>query len=491
MSPPAPIDLIPPEISFYILSYLNREDLKHFSNCSKQCRLVAIPLLFRSLTIPSNKVCLGLDSEDGEEQTYTFLETHEQMVASLEDKNSALYLARMDTTHVLLSCRSLKSIGQITKYFISCSKVLAILHNLRSLEIILEFPQEILEEIPDFYDRLFRGLFGHLSVHCPGYTSIVGLAIKVLVGNKRRRALVAEKIHAEGIESTQNRRFLDLDVDSEENGARIATVYPPSLKTFNMKINVSRRRIVLPTSKRRDPLILGYTSASYGLLHCLSLLQCSSATLHTVALNFYPRALKTIYKSKTGRPEIPPNAVFPSVKSITLNVAYLPSFGDRKSPIFTNFASIFPNVEDVNVSYERIYIGEIRDSYYFMYLSGIPGTRRLRIFWPLAEATPAPSASHRLESTDELVRSTRRFVESYGLERLEEVTYVHDDWDACTTSEWCEYTCSYIDTYKAVTCRVVRGLDGEVGVSVGKEFRDPGRMFDCSDELGSLGTCFD
>lgn len=181
------------------------------------------------------------------------------------------------------------------------------------------------------------------------------------------------------------------------------------------------------TFKYKALPILEYKATFYRFLYRLSVIQCSGATLHTVAFNLDLRALQTLYKTNSSL-ELPSNTTFPFVKAITLNLAFLSALRDEPGFIAREFATRFPNIKDVNISYERIIVGGNNHfSWYFESLSAMSEMRRLRIFCPLSTAVPVTT---KLVDNNELVCLTRSLVVDYGLNHLEEAVSVHDDWTA-------------------------------------------------------------
>ncbi|KAK6502243.1 hypothetical protein TWF506_002826 [Arthrobotrys conoides] len=327
---------------------------------------------------------------------------------------------------------------------------------------MLDFPEDILDDLPDFHDRLLTGLFAHLSIHCPSYTSITGLAIDIGVGLQRFGNSPGPDSSSEEMENQRNKQF----IGSDPKPKRVPP-YPPSLEVFDMKTRLSTlgRKHICSTFTRYSTL--------KGFLYCTLPAQCSSATLRTVNFNMDLRALEVIYWGRLWQ-HIPPNDIpFPLVKSITLNVKLLPALRDESYPIAPRLIARFPNIEEVSISYERVSSHSISGYHsYFENLSAIPGIRKLRTFWPLTEITTRNT--YELMETSELIGLTKRFVVDYNLSHLEGVDFIHDDWATERDSF------RNLKRYRAIICSVTRGHRGELEIKAGKEFRDVGRLFDRS-----------
>ncbi|KAK6522051.1 hypothetical protein TWF281_002620 [Arthrobotrys megalospora] len=454
MVQPAPINLIPAEISFQILSYLTLRDLKEFSICSKSCRHSAIPLIFRSITFPS--FGFGVDTSGGDN-----LETCQKMVESSKNKDGALYLARMDVVHALLVCLELNTVGQIARYFAACSEVLGNFHNLQTLAIIFHYPIDILNYVPDFHDRVFKGMFTHLSANCPGYSSLVGLSINLTVGCHELETPPKKESCSEGMEIEECKQFLSLNLTSEGSGVRNAP-YPPSLEHFLMKTKVYTTN---------DTTRSQHFNASLSGAFCgLSIIQCSIDTLNTIGFDF-DLALLSDMEISEPQPELPYKAIFPSVKTATLNLSFLTALTKKYSLVLKEFLTRFPNIEDLDISHRR----PSTDTYeeyisYFSHLAAVPTVRKLRIYWPRERALP-PSKPEMM-TPDGLASLTRCLVENYGLQSLEEITFIRNN----RTPTWEPYTIG--KEFKARTCSVVRSCDGEIEVKVGEAETERKRIFD-------------
>ncbi|KAF3314945.1 hypothetical protein TWF173_004167 [Orbilia oligospora] len=447
---------LPTEIILQIVSYLGLEDIKTLSASSKSCRRLALSIMFQSLTIPSD--ILESKIRDKDKKEYEGLQLYHQMAESTRNKNGTLYLARMDVIHVTLTSQISKTIGEITRYFRACSEILANFHNLQTVRINLDFPEEILTPIPDFQDRLFNGLFTHLSIHCPKYTSIMGLSINIGIGVDILGKFPRADYFSRGIEDQENRQFLGLDSKS-----KLSPPYPPSLEIFDIKSKFS-------TTGHSYTSSFEFSTTLKGFLYSLSLIQCSGATLRTIDFDMNPWALEAIFWGRIWLHLPSNNITFPLVKSISLNIKSLPALQDSKS-ILPKLTAQFPNIEEVSISYERGPSRNIKDYHsYFENLAEIPGIRRLRTYWPISEFVVR--SKYDLMGANELINLTRCFAVDYKLHHLEEVIFTHDDWAARHDSYRGR------KRYKAIACRVNRDDYGWMEIKVGEEFREVGRFFD-------------
>ncbi|KAK6529842.1 hypothetical protein TWF281_009000 [Arthrobotrys megalospora] len=337
--PRVSFELIPTELVFQVLSYLPLEDLKNLSLCSKSCRANALPAVFYHVKFNLNSP----------EPTDIF--------SSFEDGGFLAHI-RQGIKHATLDCSAFDT--SIDKK-VECCQLFAtkvhLLPALRYLSLGLVLPIAVLNQYPDFTQRLFYEIFRRLADNSPAYYSIkrVCMSVRTMVPQDGDSISTEFGKQTEQL-NEESKTFLRLQSTNETSEAATPTdiYFPPNT----------------------EELFFDYNQHQYKNwpLYPLSSILTARATLKKVCLNITHR------NGSLGPKDYGfPDGEFPNVKTLQIH----PHFLYDEAVLFRPLVRLFPNVEDLSVYLAHQMWSENRTLYARGYdsVSLFPKVRKIRMFW--------------------------------------------------------------------------------------------------------------
>ncbi|KAK6334133.1 hypothetical protein TWF696_002636 [Orbilia brochopaga] len=361
MASPVHILDLPVEVSFFILDILPHDALLAFSSCSRQCRGLSLPLLFRGMALSPDSIAHLQAKEDFDRLrsgvTFISINTYRQHIAD----------AGIDT---------------VLDHLRICLAALNLFPGMKNLSITLTRLSAIYAQTLQFDRWLLDGIFHAIATSLGDrYSALEHLSLNIPRVNDSFSTPVARiKNHI----SEVNQRFLGLTADSKLEEGNVS--YPPALRTATINIDYD------------------HALHDSGLPY-LKILKLSTETLHRLEITSRMHRAVGIWMTPFHL-----DSVWPHVRNLVLCHSFLTN-RDASDQLATRF----PNVEEVEVL-ER-FMQRDTDNMSLHTLRAMKSVRQVTVPWPwdgLGLLRPAPAGW--------LERSVNTFV-SYGLQRLEKVVF--------------------------------------------------------------------
>ncbi|KAJ6263468.1 hypothetical protein Dda_2032 [Drechslerella dactyloides] len=361
MAPPVHILDLPVEVAFFILDRLPHDCLVAFSSCSRQCRGLSLPLLFRSMALSPESIAHLEAKEDFERLrlgvTEISINTYRQHIAD----------AGIDT---------------VLDHLRICLAALTLFPHMKNLSITLTRLSAIYAQTLQFDRWVLDGIFLAISTSLgERYSTLEHLSLNIpRVGDDFSTPVARIKNHI----SEVNQRFLGLTADSKLVEDNIP--YPPGLRTTTINID--------------------YDNALHDSgLPYLNILKLSSQTLES--LEIYSRMHRAL-GMWTATFQL--DGTWPRVRNLLLCHSFL-----TNQDVLEQMAQRFPNVEEVEVIERFLQRGPATASLHN--LRAMKMLRQVTLPWAwegTLSVVPMPLR--------DLERAVDAFV-SHGLQRLERVVF--------------------------------------------------------------------
>ncbi|KAF3904248.1 hypothetical protein AA313_de0201021 [Arthrobotrys entomopaga] len=343
----SPIEYFPSEITLLILSYLCQRDRKSFSLCSKFCRDLVSPVLFRRIRLST-----------------TF-------AASASDDDTRRGISRISCfpRHVSLDCIGVEIPEAITNFFCICTPLLRQFSNIISLKLACNIPRPLTEmqHQPDFIYRIMWRILTFIRDECTFHETLKAFTIEILNSNLVYTSTLDRPIYTP--QCPESAQFLGLAVGPGNSSGSLV-----SSDCFKIPHFPALEQACVSYPRKF------YNSANiFGTISIFSITTASTASLRRICL-------QTTLESLPLRPLFH-GVVYPNVKELCANIDFLRVY----DPLYLEeLTRVFPNVEDA-VFYpieQRIVRGN--DEKCLKRLDGWKGTlKRAVVFWPRLQKASA------------------------------------------------------------------------------------------------------
>ncbi|KAF3920651.1 hypothetical protein ABW21_db0206343 [Orbilia brochopaga] len=352
---------LPVEVSFFILDRLPHEALLAFSSCSRQCRGLSLPLLFRGMALSPESI------------------RHLQAKEDFDRLRSGVTLISINTyrPHIVDA-----GIDTVLDHLRITLAALNLFPHMKRLSITLTRLSAIYAQTLQFDRWLLDGIFHAISMSLgKRYRALEHLSLNIPRAND---TFVNPASRIKNHISEVNQRFLGLTPDSKVEGASVP--YPPALRTASINIDYDQNL------------------HDIGLAY-LKILKRSTETLESLGLDSRIHMTPGTWVSPFF-----PDCTWSRLRKLLLCHTFL-----TNRDVVDQLADRFPNVDEVEVRERFMQRDSATTS-----LQALRGMKTLRVVtvpWPwegTVSVRPVPIVL--------LERAVSAFI-SHGLMRMEKVVF--------------------------------------------------------------------